>query len=85
MQQQEERFVIVVVAVLDSTHFKSKQEDGNLNRSLVSLKKEKKKKSETELTASVLKNKRSKTHKRLKRTFLIGQNRTARFVLFCPI
>ena len=45
MQQQEERFVIVVVAVLDSTHFKSKQEDGNLNRSLVSLKKEEKKRS----------------------------------------
>ena len=28
---------------------------------------------------------RSKTHKRLKERFLIGRNRTARFVLFGPI
>ena len=33
-------------------------------------------KSETELTASVLKKKKSKTHKRLKEHFLISQNRT---------
>ena len=39
--------------------------------------KKKKKKSETELTASVLK-KRSKTHKRLKERFLIRRNRTKR-------
>ena len=38
----------------------------------------KKKKSETELTASVLKKKRSKTHKRLKERFLIRRNRTTR-------
>ena len=34
------------------------------------------KKSETELAASVLKKKRSKTHKRLKERYLTGRNRT---------
>ena len=34
------------------------------------------KKSETELTASILKKKRSKTHNRLKERFLIRRNRT---------
>ena len=45
-------------------------------------KKKKKKKSETKLTATVLK-KRSKTHKRLKERFLIGRNRTKRANFRC--
>ena len=53
------------------------QSRGKLGKEMSISHTHKQKKSETELTANVLK-KRSKTHKRLKERFLVGPNRTKR-------